>query len=93
MADVVDDDGNSDVLDVMAAVGVSGLETDELEPSYDEARQRSDWPQWKKAIDVELDSLKAAGTWEVVNRPDGVNVVDSKWVFRLKKDAKGKVIK
>jgi hypothetical protein len=32
-------------------------------------------------------------TKEVVERPDGVKVVDSKWVFQMKKDAKGKVIK
>lgn len=37
--------------------------------------------------------MNEAGTWEVVERPDGVNVVDSKWVFRLKKDAEGRVLK
>ena len=28
-----------------------------------------------------------------MERPEGVNVVDSKWVFWLKKDAKGNVVK
>ena len=78
---------------VMAAITVVSTEEDELEPSYEQACRRSDWPQWKQAIDVELENLKAAGTWEIVERPEGVNVVDSKWVFRMKKDAKGKVIK
>ena len=32
-------------------------------------------------------------TWEVVERPVGVNVVDLKWVFQLKKDAEGKILK
>ena len=37
--------------------------------------------------------MEDAKTWEVVERPDGINVVDSKWVFQLKKDAEGKVLK
>ena len=78
---------------VMAAITVVSTEEDELEPSYEQAHRRSDWPQWKQAIGVELENLKAAGTWEIVERPEGINVVDSKWVFRMKKDAKGKVIK
>ena len=44
-------------------------------------------------IDMELQNLKSASTWEVVEGPEGVNVVDSKWVFRLKKNEKGEIIK
>jgi hypothetical protein len=76
---------------IMAAVVVA--EMDEIEPSYEEARVRSDWPEWRKAIDIELENLKAAGTWNVVERPGNINIVDSKWVFRLKKDVEGRVIK
>ena len=82
-----------DPCSVMAAVAVVGIEADDVEPLYDEACQQSDWPKWKEAIDVELGNLKATGTWEVVERPHGTNIVDSKWVFRLKKDAKGEIIK
>ena len=32
------------------ATAVIGLEIDELEPSYQEARKQSDWPEWEKAI-------------------------------------------
>jgi hypothetical protein len=60
------------------AVVIVNLEIDEVKPSYDEACSRSDWPKWKEAIDVELKNLKDAGTWEVVERPDSVNVIDSK---------------
>ena len=30
--------------------------------------------------------MEAAGTWELVDAPNGVNIVGSKWVFRAKKD-------
>jgi hypothetical protein len=86
-------ENTTDEVDDLAAVAVVDSELDAIEPSYEEACVRSDWPQWKIAIDVELRNLEAAGTWEVVERPGGVNVVDSKWVFRLKKDAEGNIVK
>src|SRR5271168_2704740 len=65
-----------------------------LEPrSLAEAQKRSDWPLWEKAIHEELATLKAAGTWEVVDKPEGANVVGSKWVFRAKKDPAGNVVR
>ena len=82
-----------DKLSFTAAVAIISSEVDEVEPSYEEAHSRSDWPKWKEAIDVELRNLNEAKTWEVVERPVGVNVVDSKWVFWLKKDAEGKILK
>ena len=65
-----------------------------LEPrSLTEEKFRADWPLWKSAIEEELASLKAAGTWELVFPPEGANIVGSKWVFRAKKDASGAVIR
>ena len=78
-------------LATMAAMVVSEL--DEVKPLYKKAHMRSDWLEWKKAIDVELQNLQLAGTWDVIERPSNVNMVDSKWVFHLKKDAEGRVIK
>jgi hypothetical protein len=73
------------------AAEVSNAEA--LEPkSLAEARKQPDWPLWEKAIEEELETLRAAGTWEVVDAPVGVNVVGSKWVIRAKKDAAGNVI-
>jgi hypothetical protein len=64
-----------------------------LEPkNLSEAKKRPDWPLWEKAIEEELETLKAAGTWEVVDAPKDVNVVGLKWVFRAKKDAAGNII-
>ncbi|KAJ3481674.1 hypothetical protein NLJ89_g12191 [Agrocybe chaxingu] len=69
-------------------------ETEALEPrDVKEAMGRPDWPLWEKAIQEELSVLKAAGTWELVDTPDGVNIVGSKWVFRAKKDAAGNIVR
>ena len=54
--------------------------------------QCPDWLLWEKAIEEELRALKEAGTWEVVDLPEGVNMVGSKWVFKEKKDTAENVI-
>jgi len=58
-----------------------------------EAKVRPDWPLWEKAIEEELEVLRGAGTWELVNAPEGANIVGSKWVFWAKKDAAGNVVR
>ena len=54
--------------------------------------ERNNWPRWEKAIEEELKSLREARTWEVVDEPRDMNVVGSKWVFKVKKDASRFVI-
>ena len=62
-------------------------------PTYDEARKRPDWPKWEEAIQKELENLKKSGTYELVKRPPGANIVGSKWVLRIKKNAAGEIEK
>ena len=72
------------------ATAVSEIEA--IDPqSLEEAMRRPDWPKWEIAIQEELSALKKAGTWGIVERPKERNIVKSKWVFRIKKDAAGKV--
>jgi len=47
---------------------------------------------WEKGIQEELAMLQEAGTWVLVEPPEGTNVMGSKWVFHTKKDATGVVI-
>lgn len=74
----------------MASV-IGGMEG--LEPTCAEARRRPDWPKWEEAIRKELKGLEASGTWRLVKRPPDTNVVDLKWVFRIKKNAAGELDK
>ncbi|KAK3925131.1 Retrovirus-related Pol polyprotein from transposon TNT 1-94, partial [Frankliniella fusca] len=46
-------------------------------------------PKWKLAMEKEYNSLVKNGVWELVERPEGVNVIKSKWVFKVKKYAAG----
>jgi hypothetical protein len=55
------------------------------------AKSRPDWPEWEQAVQDELDSLKENQVWNVVDRPKGRKVVDSKWVFKIKHNADGSI--
>lgn len=57
-----------------------------VEPlTYEEAVESDQGTEWKRAIDDELQSLNENQTWEIVDKPhDCLNVVGSKWVFKLK---------
>ena len=61
--------------------------------SLGEAHRRPEWVQWEQAIEEEITTLKAAGTWRLEELPPGANVIGSKWVFKAKKDTSGWVVR
>ena len=50
-------------------------------------------PAWQAAMEQELKSVEQNRTWELVPLPDGHRPITLKWVFKLKKDEVGPVIK
>jgi hypothetical protein len=44
---------------------------------------------WKKAIDIEFDSLEKNRTWHLVPPQKGINVIDYKWVYKIKRKVDG----
>ena len=79
-----------DFLGLEHAFAADTADSEALEPHMlAGVKRRPDWPLWEKAIEEELATLEAAGTWELEEAPPGANVVGSKWVFKAKKDATG----
>lgn len=72
------------------------LDSDELllvgdEPmTYTEAARVR---EWLEAMIKELESIKKNNTWSLTNLPPGHRPIELKWVFKLKRDADGKVTK
>jgi len=58
--------------------------------SYEEAK---DDPDWQAAMKEELRSVERNGTWELVSPRPGHRPISLKWVFKLKKDEHGAVIR
>jgi hypothetical protein len=65
-----------------------------LEPrSLAEAMKGPDWHHWKEAMEEELASLEAHGTWKLVDLPTGANLVGCGWTYVVKKDAAGNIVR
>ncbi|CAI7898765.1 unnamed protein product [Closterium sp. NIES-54] len=56
-----------------------------------EALESSDAEEWKKSMESELKSIEENGTWELVELPEGRKAITSKWLFKIKSDADGKI--
>jgi histone deacetylase 1/2 len=49
--------------------------------------------QWRSAMEDEHAALIRNGTWTLVPRPPGQNIIGSRWVFKVKQKADGSVNK
>ncbi|CAI7738382.1 unnamed protein product [Closterium sp. NIES-54] len=56
-----------------------------------EALESIDAEEWKKAMESELKSIEGNGTWELVELPEGRKAITSKWLFKIKSNADGKI--
>ncbi len=67
----------------------SGNSPDPYIPRNYQDALRVDEERWKAAMDVEYQMHMTKHTWDLVDRPEGVNVMDCKWVFGMKWDGDG----
>jgi hypothetical protein len=59
-----------------------------------ECKKRSDWNQWKEAIQTEIASFYERKLFsEVMLTPRGVFLIGYKWVFIRKQNQKNEVVK
>lgn len=49
--------------------------------------------EWQATMKKELESIEANNTWILTNLPKGQKPIGLKWVYKVKKDAGGKIIK
>ena len=67
------------------------VKTEETAPvSFDEAAKLA---EWRKSMKAEVKALQNRGCWRVIKTPNGVRLIKSKFVFKLKRDWTGKVVK
>ncbi|CAL9013560.1 unnamed protein product [Prunus brigantina] len=48
-------------------------------------------PAWVKAMHEELEALQMQGTWSLVPCPSQKNIVGSKWIYKIKRNADGSI--
>lgn len=59
----------------------------------EEALARPDGHLWKKAMEEEIEAHAVNGTWILTDLPSGKKPIPNKWVFKMKRDANGSIIK
>ena len=47
---------------------------------------------WKADV-TEIETLESMDAWEVIDKPEGANVIDSTWAFKLKRYPDGLIKK
>jgi hypothetical protein len=62
-----------------------------LEPNNFNESSKDD--HWVKAMNDELDQIEKSNTWEMVPRPEGKNIISSKWIFNNKMNEKGQFVR
>ncbi|CAI7800543.1 unnamed protein product [Closterium sp. NIES-53] len=87
---IVGDDEESDY-EKCAFAFFSPVEMPGEPATLNEALESSDAEEWKKAMESELKIIEENGTWELVELPEGRKAITSKWLFKIKSDADGKI--
>jgi len=50
-------------------------------------------PEWVEAMNNEISSIEKNGTWKLSKLPTGHKAIGLKWVFKLKRNADGEIVK
>ena len=66
---------------------------DKIPASYKEAMQSPESEKWKQAMSREMQSLIHNKTWKLSQLPAGRVTVKNRWVFAIKRDRKGHIMK
>jgi hypothetical protein len=61
--------------------------------TYEEAMSSQYAKEWREAMESEIASLKENGTYVINEAPKGQRIIDTKWVYELKTDTQGKIIR
>jgi hypothetical protein len=66
------------------------LTSAEEPPTFAEAEKEANW---RKAMLEEMKSIEENSTWELVDPPRGCRLIGLKWVFKVKRDEHGAIVK
>lgn len=68
-------------------------DAEKVPENYNEAVNGVKKKERLEAINEEMKSLERNNTWELVERPENISVIDCNWVFQIKYDEKGNIQK
>lgn len=66
---------------------------DDEPKSVSEIKNRNDALEWNNAMKEEFDALIENETWNIVDLPKNARTIKTKWVFKLKRDSDGNIVR
>lgn len=66
---------------------------DNVPTTYDEAQSHPNKKEWNVAMKSEIESLYNNKAWTLVKKPPNKNIISTKWIFKIKKNGEGQIIK
>jgi len=89
---LIDQSAGSDDKQHSSTLLATALAVNECEPTtFKQATSCADAPRWITAMQTELKLMKEQNVWTVVPIPSNHNIVDCKWVYKIKKDSAGQI--
>ena len=70
--------------EALISFGLAAVSSHTDPRTYQEAMSREDCDEWKRAAEDEMQSIREAGTYTLVETPSGANIIGNKWVFKKK---------
>lgn len=61
--------------------------------NYSEAIKSAEKTHWTTAMEEEMTSLEENSTWDLVELPAGRKAITNRWIYRVKRDVNGKIIR
>lgn len=58
--------------------------------TYDQAAKEK---VWRSAMQSEIEAIERNNIWKLTTLPPGHKAIDLKWVFKLKRDTSGEIVK
>lgn len=83
--------GDKDYITNTGMFGTFSADLDKEPASFEEAKRRPDYYRWRQAMEEEIDSLMKHGTYTLERLPKGAKKLKTKWVYKLKRGAEGKI--
>src|SRR5690606_31071738 len=76
------------------AVYVNDIHVEHMTPiTYSEATIGQDKQKWMESMQTEIDALIRNDTWELVPYTEDLQIIGSKWVYRIKQNPGGSIEK
>jgi len=87
------DTSDESLEEAAAILYTDGPEMHDEPTTYEEAIKSQDAYEWLKAMTAEYEEHVRKGTFEIVEPPEGANILGGKWVYKYKRNSEGKIIR